>query len=459
MSGKGAKVTMTQGPLAGILLRVAAPIALTNLVQSSYDIVNALWVGRLGERAIAAVAASGPLFFVLISLGSGLATAGAVLIAQYAGAKRVDMLDHVAAQTLLMVGMVALAFTAIGATAVEPLLSLIGVSPDIHDAARSYLYIRYVGMIPMFGFMALQAMLNAVGEVRFAMRVQISGIVLNALADPLLIFGFGPIPAMGVNGAALATVLVQIGALLIGLHHLLAGHSALHLRPHQFRPDWAHIRRATGLGLPASIEQAIRTFSSLLLMALAASFGTDGLAAYGVGTRPLFFWFTPMIGLSIATAAVVGQNIGAGLIDRANAAARISATLGFVGMSVIGLVHLPFVHAIMTALASGAPEVAASATTFGYIYFPVLGIGAAGQALMGTFRGAGSTRHSMVIAVATQWIFQMPFAYTVALGTPLGIRGIWWSYTFATIAGCILCVIWYRYGSWRKQLVQPAINS
>jgi Na+-driven multidrug efflux pump len=220
-----------------------------------------------------------------------------------------------------------------------------------------------------------------------------------------------------------------------------------------------HIRRATGLGLPASIEQAIRTFSSLLLMSLAASFGTDGLAAYGVGTRPLFFWFTPMIGLSIATAAVVGQNIGAGLIERANAAARISAILGFVGMTAIGLLHLPFVPAIMTALASGAPAVAASATTFGYIYFPVLGIGAASQALMGTFRGAGSTRHSMFIAVATQWVFQMPFAYFAALGTPLGLSGVWWSYTFATVAASIMCVIWYRYGSWRKQLVQPTISS
>jgi Na+-driven multidrug efflux pump len=183
---------MTQGSLAGILLRVAAPIAFTNLVQSSYDIVNAFWVGRLGENAIAAVAASGPLFGVLISLGSGLATAGAVLIAQYAGARRADMLDHVAAQTLLMVAMVALVFTAIGASVVSPMLRWIGVAPEIHDLAAAYLHIRYAGMIPMFGFMALQAMLNAVGEVRFAMRIQIASIILNAALDPLLIFGAGP---------------------------------------------------------------------------------------------------------------------------------------------------------------------------------------------------------------------------------------------------------------------------
>jgi len=450
---------MTQGPLAGILLRVAAPIALTNLVQSSYDIVNAFWVGHLGENAIAAVAASGPLFSVLISLGSGLATAGAVLIAQYAGAKRGDMLDHVAAQTLLMVAIVALVFTAIGASLVSPMLRWIGVAPDIHDLAATYLHFRYAGMIPMFGFMALQAMLNAVGEVRFAMRVQISSVILNAALDPLFIFGAGPIPALGVAGAAIATVSVQMGALLIGLHYLLSGHSALHLRPHQFRPDWPHIRRATGLGLPASIEQAIRTFSSLLLMSLAASFGTRGLAAYGVGTRLIFFWFTPMIGLSIATAAVVGQNIGAGLIERAEQAARLSAMLGFAVMTAVGLTLIPFVPSIIHVLAPGAPEVAAQAITFSYICCPFYGVLTVPQALLGAFRGAGSTRQSMTISIVMQWFFQMPSAYVLALMTPLGLLGIWLSYPIANMAASILCVFWYRYGSWRKRLVQPAISS
>lgn len=454
MARAATAVTMTEGPLIGILLRVAWPITVSNIFQSAYEIVNAFWVGRIGEVAIAAVAASGPLFFVLISLGSGLSTAGAVLIAQSAGARKHDMLDHVAAQTLLMVGIVATLFTAGGALSASSLLRLVGVTPAIHDLALGYLHIRYVGMVPMFGFMALQAMLNAVGEVRFAMRVQIGALIVNALLDPLLIFGVGPVPAMGVDGAAVATVTVQFGALAIGLRHLVSGHSALHLKLYQFRPDWKHIHTAVSLGLPASIEQAIRTFSSLLLMSLAASFGTIGLAAYGVGTRPLFFWFTPMIGLSIATAAVVGQNIGAGLHDRAEAAARLSATIGFIGMTAIGLAHLPFVPPLMAALAPDAPAVAASASTFGYIYFPLLGIGAASQALMGAFRGAGNTRQSMTIAIATQWVFQMPCAYLLALATPLGLLGVWWSYGFANIAALLMCVVWYRRGRWRTQLVR-----
>jgi len=456
MADRKPGMTMTEGPLLRVLLRVALPITITNLVQASYDIVNAFWVGRLGEQAIAAVAASGPLFSVLISLGSGLATAGAVLIAQNAGARRFEALDHVAAQTLLMVALMAGGFTLAGASAVGPLLRLIGVEPAIHDLAADYLHVRYVGMIPMFGFMAMQAMLQAVGEVRFAMRVQIASILANAALDPLLIFGFGPIPAMGVSGAALATVIVQIAALLIVLRHMLAGHSALHLRWRHFVPDWRHIRLASALGVPASIEQAIRTFSSLLLMALAASFGTLGLAAYGVGTRPLFFWFTPMIGLSIATAAVVGQNIGAGLTDRAQQAARLSAGLGLLGMTAIGLAHLPFVPAIMTALAPNDPDVVARASVFAYIYFPFLGVLTLPQALLGAFRGAGSTRQSMTISIIMQWAFQMPSALFLALATPLGLTGIWWSYPIANAGATLLCLWWFRRGTWRKRLVSEA---
>jgi putative MATE family efflux protein len=290
------------------------------------------------------------------------------------------------------------------------------------------------------------------------MLVQMAAIACNALLDPLLIFGFGPVPALGVGGAAVATVLVQTGALAVGLRHLLSGRSALHLRVHDFRPDWSHVRRAAALGVPACIEQGIRTFSSLLLMSLVAGFGTLALAAYGVGSRLLFLWFSPMIGLSIATAAVVGQNIGAGLEERARAAARLSAWFGFLAMTAVGLVLVPFVPAIMRTLAPGQDAVIAEASRFAWIYLPFLGVLAVPQALLGTFRGAGSTTQSMTISIVKQWVFQMPSAWVIALATPLGVLGVWWSYPIANCAAAILCLLWFRFGPWRRPLV-PAVAS
>ena len=257
------KVSMTEGPLLGVIVRVAVPIVLSNLLTAGYQVVNALWVGRLGAPAIAAVAASGPMFYVLVSLGSGLSTAGSVLIAQYTGARRGDGVDHIAAQTLLMVGGVAAAFALLGLATSRPLLHAIGVEPQLEALTAHYLDISYLGMVPLFGFMAIQGMLNAVGEVRFAFRVMLASVLINAALDPLFIFVLG----WGVSGAAVATVTAQVSALALGLWRILGGKSALHLKPGHFRPDLTHMRRALGIGLPASIEQATRTFGSLVLVA------------------------------------------------------------------------------------------------------------------------------------------------------------------------------------------------
>lgn len=445
------RVTMTEGPLLGVLLRVAGPITAANLAQSTHQIVNAFFVGRLGADAIAAVAASGPLFGVLLSLGSGLSTAGAVLVAQNIGAGKKDTADHVAAQTLLMVLAVGVAFAIAGLVLAPLTLQLIGVEAAVSRLTLQYLAITYLGLTPMYAFLALQAMLQSAGEVRFAMKVMLGAVLLNAALDPLLIFGL----KLGVPGAALATVIAQGTAFVLLLRHLMTGHSALHLKRPDFRPDWSHIRRALGLGLPASIEQGARTFGSLLLMSLAALFGTVSLAAYGVGTRPFFFWFAPMIGLSIATSAVVGQNIGAGRMDRAEQAARISAWLGFIGFTAIGLIHLPILRPLMALLAPGEGAVVDEAVTFGWAVFPFLGLMAVTQSLNGVFRGAGSTRQAMAISLVMQYAFQIPFAWGAALFTTLGVLGIWWSYAVSNFAASLLCIAWLLRGPWRRNLVKP----
>jgi putative MATE family efflux protein len=450
-----ARVTMTEGPLLGVLLRVAGPITAASLAQSVQQIVNAIFVGRLGSDSIAAVAASGPLFGVLLSLGSGLSTAGAVLVAQNTGAGRKGAADRAAAQTLLMVLAVGLGFAAAGFALAPAALRLIGVEAEVFRLTWQYLGITYAGLTPMYAFLALQAMLQSAGEVRFAMRVMIGAVLLNIVLDPLLIFACG----LGVPGAALATVIAQCLAFAVLLHHMMSGRSALHLKRADFRPDARHIRLALNIGLPASVEQGARTFGSLLLMSLAALFGTVSLAAYGVGTRPFFFWFAPMIGLSIATSAVVGQNIGAGRMDRAEQAARVSGWLAFAGFTAIGLVHLPILRPIMALLAPGQAAVIDQAVVFGRAVFPFMGFMAVTQALNGVFRGAGSTRQAMTISLVMQYGFQIPFAWGAALLTGIGVLAVWWSYAVSNVAASVLCIAWLLKGPWRRDLVHGAATS
>jgi len=447
---------MTEGPLLGVLLRVALPITAANIAQSVHQIVNTYFVGRLGAGAIAAVAASGPLVGVLVSLGSGLSTAGAVLVAQNSGAGQARKADHIAAQTLLMVFCVGIALAGVGALLASATLRLIGVEQAVFSLTRQYLSVSYAGLVPMFSFLAMQAMLQSAGEVRFAMKVMLGAVALNVALDPLLIFGVGGWRGWGVPGAALATVIAQSCAFLTLLYHVTSGRSALHLRVGDFRPDGRHVRLALGIGLPASIEQGARTFGSLLLMSLAALFGTVSLAAYGLGARLVFFWFAPMVGLSIATSAVVGQNIGAGQMDRAERAARVSGWLALLGFTAIGLLHLPLVVPIMRLLAPRAPEVVREAAVFGHIVFPFMGVLALPQALAGAFRGAGSTRQSMAISLLMQYGCQIPFAWGGALIAGMGVTAIWWSYPAANACACAISIAWLLKGPWRRNLVKEA---
>lgn len=447
------KVSMTEGPLLGVLLRVAGPITATYIAQSVHQLVNAYFVGRLGAEPIAAVAASAPLLVILLSLGSGLSTAGAVLVAQNTGAGRTQAVDHVAAQTLLMVLAVGLCFTLAGLALAPATLRLIGVEQSVYGLAWQYLTVSYAGLIPMFAFLSLQAMLQSAGEVRFAMKAMIGAVLLNIMLDPVLIFGFGGWDGWGVAGAAAATVIAQSLAFLAVLHHMMSGRSALHLKRHNFVPDLKLVRLALAIGLPASIDQGGRTFGSLLLMSLTALFGTVTLAAYGVATRPLFFWFAPMVGLSIATAAVVGQNIGAGRMDRAEEAARVSGWLAFIAFSAIGLLHLPFLRPLMELLAPGEDAVVDEAVRFATIVFPFAGVMAVTQALTGVFRGAGNTKQAMAISLVMQYAFQIPFAWGAALLTGMGVAAVWWSYPVSNTAAAALCVIWLIKGPWRRNLV------
>jgi putative MATE family efflux protein len=449
-------VSMTQGPLVPILLRVALPITFANLLQSAYQLVNTLFVGRLGAESVAAVAASGPLFEVLISLGSGLSTAGAVLMAQHAGAGHRSELGRIAGQTLLMVGAMALCFMAIGQIFAPQVLHAIGVEPSIAELAIGYLRIRYCALLPMFAFIAIQAMLNAAGEVRYVMTVMACSVGMNAALDPWLIFGIGAWPGLGVRGAALATLTAQSLAFAVALTHLVRGRSVVSLQSAHLRPRPGHLRQHLGLALPASIEQGTRTFGSVILMSVAAGFGTHALATYGLGTRLLFFWFSPMLGLSVATAILVGQNLGAGHQQRAVAAVRTASLLALGAFTAIGLALLPLVPWIMRALTPGEPTLIRDASVFAYIYCPFLGLFAVPQVLNGAFRGAGSTRLAMALSLTMLWLFQLPSGLLLAYFTSLGVVGVWWSYPIGNVLATIVCAAWFKWGRWGRNLAAAA---
>jgi putative MATE family efflux protein len=448
--------SLLEGPIFSSLLSLAVPIALANILQAGYQLIDAFWVGRLGGAAVAAVSVTTPVMFLTIGLGAGMAIAGSTLVAQYFGARNQEMVDHVAAQTLLMVVGVSVVLGAIGYVATPALLRLMGVGPDVLPGAIGFMRVSFIGLVFNFFFFMFQSVMRGVGEARLPVFIVLGTVILNFALDPLFIFGYGPIPSAGVTGAAIATVSTQSLAAVVGLAVLLRGKYSIHLAWRDFVPDPKYIKRAFMLGLPASIEQSARALGLTVLTFLIASFGTLTMAAYGVGSTILQVVMIPAMGLSMAISTLVGQNIGARNVDRAERIGRLGGLLSFGTLSVMGLIAFAFAPQLVAFFVPNDQEVVTRGAEFLRIMSPAWGFLGVQLALTGVLRASGNMVMAMVLTLVSQWVLQFPIAYVLSKHTTLGSRGIWWAIPISYAVISLVTLAVYAKGDWKqKRLTGP----
>jgi putative MATE family efflux protein len=439
-----------EGPIVGSLLKLAIPIVLATILQSAYQLTDAFWVGRLGGTAVAAVAVTFPVTFLMIAIGAGLAIAGATLIAQYVGAGNHRMVNHIAAQTLLLVAIASVVLGAAGYAMAPTVLRLMGVAPDVLPGATRFMRVSFIGLVFVFGFAMVQAMLRSIGEVQMPLYIVLGTVLLNFVLDPFFIFGWGPIPATGVAGAALATLGTQSLAAIVGVSMLLTGRYGIRVSAADFRPDLAFFKRAFMLGFPASIEQSARALGMTVMTFLIASFGTTTIAAYGIGFNVLNFVVIPAMGLSMATSTLVGQNIGAGQIERAGAIARLSALVSFASLTGLGAIVFASAFSLVRFFVPGDDAVILAGGTFLRIVSLSFGFIGVQLALTGVFRASGNVLATMVLALISQFVLQFPLAYVLSTHTSLGATGIWWAFPISNVTIAIVTVVWFLKGNWKK---------
>lgn len=450
---KQAKKSLTEGSILKALVALSLPIIGTNLLYSGYQLVDAFWVGRLGSNAVAAVSISFPVNFLLISLTSGFAFAGSILVAQYAGAKNIKMINHVATQTLVMILMMSLVLSAVAYGLSPYILQWLGVEQEIFDDANLFQRVIFLGLIFNFSFILFQSLLRGVGEVRIPLYINALTLGLNFLLDPLFIYGWGPIPAYGVAGAAYSTLATIAIAAFIGIYILFKGNTDFKLTFHQFKFDFPLLKKAFKLGMPSSLEISARALGLTLLTGVAAKFGTDVLAAYGVGARLISFVVIVGLALMKANAALVGQNIGAMKLDRAEKTTNYAASISFVSLTLIGILFYVFAEPIVLTFLTGSDEVVDMAVSFIKITSPTFGFMGMQLALVGTFRASGNTVESMLFTIIGIWVIQFPFAWIVSNMESMGYLGIWWSFPVSYVLPAIISLIWYKTGVWKKKQI------
>ena len=440
---------LLEGPILKSLLTLAVPVMLANILQSAYALIDAFWVGRLGGAAVAAVSLSFPVMFLMIALGMGLAMAGSTLTAQYRGAGNDSMVSHVAAQTLNMVGALSLILSVLGYIFTPNLLHLIGVAPDVYAGALGFMRVSFVALLFNFTFFVFQSIMRGVGRPTLPVYIVACTVVLNFILDPLFIFGWGPVPAYGVMGAALATLGTQMLAAIAGIVVLRMGKHGIHVKRRDFIPDFTYMKRAFNLGAPASVEQSARALGMTVLTFLIASFGTETMAAYGVGSNIMQMVIIPAFGLSMAISTLAGQNIGAGNIERADRIGKLGAALAFgilTGLGILVFAFAPqiaafFVPSDQGVIAAGAHFMRTIALAWGFMGIQL--------ALTGVLRASGNMVTAMMITLASQWVIQFPLAYVLSTHTPLGSSGIWWAFPVNNVLMALVVVSVYARGTWK----------
>ncbi|MBM3317982.1 MAG: MATE family efflux transporter [Candidatus Eisenbacteria bacterium] len=446
---------LTQGPLAPALLALAWPVMLSSLLQTLYDLADAFWLGKLGRTALVAPTITLNVFFIALSLAMGLGVGGTTLVAQYKGAGRTREMERAAGQTLLVLVAAGFLVAAIGFAVAEPLLKLLRTPGDAFADTLIYLRWTLAGMPFMFAFFVYQGISTGLGDTIGPLKVNLVAVALNALLDPLLIFGLWIFPPLGVAGAAIASSLTRAVAGALGLRRMIVGDHGFRIRRADLRWDGSMVARMLRIGFPLAIGQTTTSLGFTLLIGVVNTFGSAVTAAFGIGNRVIHMALVPAFGLAQASATAVGQNLGADRPDRASRAVKISsAIIGAVLLPVTALMFF-FGGPISSVFVRDADVLRHADDLFRVTSFSVFVFGFI-MVLMGSFQGSGHTVPVMVLNIGRLWLVRIPAAYLLAIPLGMGPLGIWWAMFLSNTLTAIAGAIWFSLGTWKRKVIEEA---
>ena len=445
------KNNLLEGSIVKSIFTIIIPVILANLLQVVYNLTDTYFVGRLGEVSVAAVSASFPMIFLIIAFSFGIGMAGNIMISRAKGEKKIGDLSNITFQTILMAFIVSVILSVFGYIFSSSLVGLLGVDVNVLAEAVVFLQYSFIGLPFVFGYMVFQGIARGVGKPKIPFYIVLITVFLNFLIDPLFIFGFGFIPAMGSAGAAIATMITQAIAFIIGLMLLFRGTLGFKLRFSEFQIDVKLIKKMFMLGLPMSFEQSTRAIEMVIMTGFVAVYGTTVLAGYGIGSRIFSFVIIPAISLAITNSILVGQNLGAKNHDRVDRIVKASSKIGFIFLSFVGIVLFFTSESIARFFIPNEP--AAILVTVEMIKYMAISFGFIGvqMSILGAFKGGGATKLSMYVAMIILCL-QISLAYFLPIILDNGEIGIWMSYPISQGLGMIICLFCFLNFNWKKEL-------
>ncbi len=448
---KKPKKDLTSGSIFWPIILLSIPLVFSNILNTAYHIIDTFWVGKLGAEAVAATTMSWPIIFIVTSVGLGLSIAGTVLVGQYTGKKEHKEADFIATQTIVAMGIAGIVLGILGFFTAEYIIKFLGVSAEVIPLATSYLQIAFIGLAFFYMFLGFQSLMRGAGNVSLPLLVVFINVALNFFLDPIFIFGFEPlgIPAYGVMGAAMVTMITQASATIVGLLIMISGKAPITLRMDCLKPCLPVIKRLIKIGLPSSIEFFSRAGSTIIMTGLVAVFGTMALASYGLGMQFTNFAVLPAIGFSLATTTLVSQNIGAKKFSRVNKTINYSMIFSFTFLTLAGILLFIFANDLARIFIPSELEVIELTSNFIRIFSLTIGFTGIQTIIVGALRGAGNTKLGMKLSIAVLGLTVI-IAYVFSFLFNFGVNGIWWAYPIANFIGAGIAYFYLKKQDWEK---------
>lgn len=421
-------------------------------MESVFAIVDIFFVSKLGAETVAVVGITESLITIIYAIGIGIGTAATAIISRRIGEKDPGQASHAAGQAIITGSLISIALAIPSMLFYRKILILMGIDEATVDRFGSYTLIIMGSNLVIMLLFINNAIFRSSGDAAISMRVLWFANILNIILDPILIFGFGPIPALGIKGAAIATSIGRGAGVIYQFYLLFKNKHRIGLQLNHLIPDWALIKSLLRLSAGATGQYLIATSSWIFLVRIISMFGSQVVAGYTIAIRIMFFTLLPSWGVSNATATLVGQNLGADKPDRAERSVWITGYVNVIFLGIIGLV-LALTPATFISFFIKDPEVIRYGSSclrilsYGYIAYGL------GMVMVNSLNGAGDTTTPIWINFFCYWLIEIPLAYFLAVYSNMRENGVFISIVVAEIAMTLCALYFFRRGKWKLKKV------
>jgi putative MATE family efflux protein len=445
----GSEQDYTVGSIRKAVFLLAIPMIMEMMMESVFAVVDIFFVGKLGNEAVATVGLTESVLSLVYSIAIGLSMAATALVARRVGEKNFSEAAHAGMQTILFSLALSAIIAVAGITSASSILHLMGASDKMVADNIAYTRIMFGGNVVIMLLFLINGIFRGAGDASIAMRSLWIGNIANIILCPLLIYGYGPIPGLGLKGAAIATTLGRGMGVLYQLYRLFVRKGLLSFYLHQLKPHKELLTQIVKIGGTGTIQFLVSSASWIFLARLMAGFHEAAMAGYQIAIRLLIFFILPAWGLSNAAATLTGQNLGAGKPDRAEKSVWTTTLYNVIFMlSVSGFFFLfgePVVNFMNSDVQARAYALQAlRIISTGYVFFGV------GMVMLNAFNGAGDTRTPTIVNLVGFWLFQIPLAWVLSKYYIKEPKAIFIAIVLSQFVTALLSLYLFKKGRWKR---------